>query len=151
MGVGIWCPLIMYRMTSSFANKVLITYSCIFSTVALVGARNRIWGLASMFTLTFSSVTVSSWRDTRAFLFNRCICVRVGIPDLNDAKSRKKNMLKQLCSNIIWSKRITVYVWKKIVNYIYYNVPSFSIRSARFRSSITAVQFKNFTMKIWII
>ena len=86
IATGVWRPLITYSITFSFPNKLLNTNSFILSTVALVGARNKVWGLASMFTLTFSSVTVSSLRDTRAFLFNRCNCLLVGIPALNDAK-----------------------------------------------------------------
>ena len=78
-----------YRITS-FANKVLIMCSFIFSTVEFVGTRNRVQGLAVIFdfNLLFCDVVIMKGDQGR-------LCV--GKPALNDAKSLliDKTMLGQ--------------------------------------------------------
>ena len=76
IGIGTWSPLITYRMTFWFPNKVLMTYSFIFSTVLLVGVRNKVWGLANIFTLTFP-LWYCHHKDTRGRFYLRVVTVYV--------------------------------------------------------------------------
>ena len=76
-----------------FSNRISVTYLLMVSTVELDGARNKVWGLASMLTRTLSFVIESFDSDTREFWFNCLICADIGNSVLNDAK---KEILKYM-------------------------------------------------------
>ena len=89
MSVNLLGTLKLFMISASggcFSNRTSVTYLLMVSMVEFDGARNKVWGLASMLTRTLSFVMKSFDSDTREFRFNCLICADVGSPVLNDAK-----------------------------------------------------------------